>query len=107
MCRSYQRHGITSLTFAEVSAAQIETLWRNHWTIENRKHYVRDVTFGEDRNQMHTGNAPQVLAALRNGLIDLWRSQGWTNLADAIRTYAASVAQTLSFIGAVPSQTLT
>jgi hypothetical protein len=32
---------------------------------------VREVTLGEDRNQMHTGNAPQVLAALRNALSDL------------------------------------
>lgn len=100
-------YGITSLAFAEVAAAQVEVLWRNHWTIENRKHYVRDVTLGEDRNQMHTGHAPQALAALRNALIDLWRAQGWTNIADAVRTYAASIHRTLVLIGALPSPTLT
>jgi predicted transposase YbfD/YdcC len=100
-------YAVTSLAFEEVAAAQVEALWRNHWTIENRKHYVRDVTFGEDRNQMHTGHGPQVLAALRNALIDLWRSQGWINIADAVRTAAASIHHTLAFIGALPHPTLT
>lgn len=94
-------YGITSLPFAEVDARQIEGLWRSHWTIENRKHYVRDVTFGEDRSQLHTGQAPQVLAAMRNALIDLWRSHGWKWMTDALRTYAASVPQALILIGAL------
>lgn len=100
-------YGLTSLRADEADAAMLEQLWRGHWTIENRKHYVRDVTMGEDRNQMHTGQAPHVLAACRNALIDLWRSQGWTNIAEAIRTCAASVAYTLAVIGACPIQTLT
>lgn len=100
-------YGITSLALTEVAAAQMEARWRNHWTIENRKHYVRDVTFGEDRNQLHTGHAPHVLAALRNGLIDLWRSHGWTNMAEAVRTHAASLHRTLACIGAIPNPTLT
>ena len=100
-------YGITSLRPEEAQAAQLERLWRGHWTIENRKHYVRDVTLGEDRNQMHTGNAPQVLAALRNGRIDVWRAQGWTYIADAVRACAASVERTLTLIGALPAETLT
>lgn len=99
-------YGVTSLAFEEVTAAHVEALWRNYWTIENRKHYVRDVPFGEDRNQLHTGHAPQVLAALRDALIDLWRSQGWINIADAVRTAAASVHPTLAFIGAIPHRAL-
>ena len=82
---------ITSLPCSEAGAAQLEALWRGHWTIENRKHYVRDVTLGEDHNQMHTGDAPRVLARLRSALIDLWRWKGWTNIADAVRDSAASV----------------
>jgi hypothetical protein len=61
-------YGITSLPPSEARAAQLEAVWRGHWTIENRKHYVRDVTLGEDRNQMHSGDAPRVLATLRSGL---------------------------------------
>src|SRR5262249_40845520 len=75
-------YGILSLPALEVGARQVEALWRGHWTIENGKHYVRDVTLGEDANQMHSGEAPRVLATLRSGLIDLWRHQGWSNIAD-------------------------
>jgi predicted transposase YbfD/YdcC len=91
--------GLTNLPRAETSARLLETLWRGHWTIESQSHYVRDVTLGEDRNHMRTGQAPQALAALRNGLIGLWRRAGWTNIADAVRATAASVAAALTFIG--------
>ena len=100
-------YGITSLAPTTAQASQLETLWRGHSPIENRKHYVRDVTLGEDRNQMHSGDAPRVLATLRSGLIDLWRSQGWTNIADAVRECAASLQRTLILIGALPESTLT
>jgi predicted transposase YbfD/YdcC len=92
-------YGITNLPVAETSAALLETLWRGHWTIESGTHYVRDVTLGEDGNHMHTGHAPEVLAALRNGLLALWRRAGWTNIADAVRATSASVAAALTFIG--------
>jgi predicted transposase YbfD/YdcC len=111
-CKSGKRtvkvsYAITSLSVEEARAADLEKLWRGHWTIENRKHYVRDVTMGEDRHQMHTGEAPQVLAALRNALIDLWRAHGWSNIADALRDTAASVQRALILIGAVSTGTLT
>ena len=75
--------------------------------IENRQHSVRDVTLGEERNPMHTGNAPRVLASLGSGLIDLWRWKGWTNIAAAVRECAAGVQRTLTLIGALPDSTLT
>ena len=94
-------YGITSLPHTEVDAAGLERLWRGHWTIENRVHYVRDVTMGEDANQSHTGNAPHVLAALRNAVLNLFRHHGWSNIADAFRYHNASVKRTLALIGAV------
>jgi len=39
---------------------------RGHWAIENRLHWVRDVTLGEDACQVRRGSAPEVLAAPRN-----------------------------------------
>lgn len=92
-------YGITNLPVAETSATLLETLWRGHWTIESRSHYVRDVTLGEDANHMRTGEAPEVLAALRNSLLALWRRAGWTNIADAVRATAASVTTALTLIG--------
>ncbi len=91
--------GITSLGWQEARAAQVEALWRGHWGIENKGHYVRDVTLGEDAGQMRVGQAPQALAALRNGLLTRLRSSGVRNIADAIRHYAASVPETLALIG--------
>jgi predicted transposase YbfD/YdcC len=93
-------YGITSIPHTEVGAAGLERLWRGHWTIENRVHYVRDVTMGEDANQTHTGKAPHVLAALRNAILNLFRHHSWNNIADAFRHYNASVKEALDLIGA-------
>jgi len=38
---------------------------RSHWEIENRLHWVRDVTYLEDKSLVRTGNAPRVMASLR------------------------------------------
>jgi hypothetical protein len=61
---------LSSRPHAQMDAAQLQTLRRGHWGIES-VHYVRDVTFGEDASTVHTGHAPQNLAALRNLVIGL------------------------------------
>lgn len=93
-------YGITSLPPELAGPAQLEQIWRGHWTIENRLHYVRDETFREDRCQVHTGAAPQALAALRNAILGLLRFHGWTNIAEATRRYAAQPQRLLQLIGA-------
>lgn len=95
-------YAITDLRPEQADAAGLAALWRGHWTIENRVHYARDVTFGEDACQIHIGTAPQALAILRNALLALLRHQGWTNLAQALRFQAASVTRALQLIGALP-----
>jgi hypothetical protein len=92
-------YALTSVPARRAPAAVLEQLWREHWVIENRVHYVRDVTFGEDAHQMHTGHAPQVLAVVRNALLDQLRAAGWTNMAAALRHYSWSVTDALQFIG--------
>ncbi len=96
-------YGVTSLRPAEASAAEVEALWRGHWTIENRVHRVRDGTFGEDAGQARAGRAPQALAALRNGVLGLLRSRGWTNIAAALRHYGAYAPRALRLLGALPA----
>lgn len=81
------RYAITSLGPRVGPAALLRT-WRGHWAIENRLHYVRDVTFGEDASQVRSGSAPQVLAALRNATLALLRRAGHTNIAAALRATA-------------------
>lgn len=98
--RAVRRHGrvrlekdvtyaITSLPPQRADAATLLAYLRGHWSIENRLHYVRDVTFGEDRSQTRCGAAPQVLATCRNLALSLLRRAGATNVAAALRTYAS------------------
>lgn len=64
-------------------------LVRGHWRIENGLHYVRDVTFGEDRSRLRTGNAPHIMAALRNLALTLIHRLGSRQIAATRRTFAA------------------
>ena len=81
-------YALCSLDLEQVSAHSLLTLWRGHWLIENRLHYVRDVTFGEDASPIHAGRAPQVMAAFRNLAIAAARLAGFSNIAEALRTFA-------------------
>ena len=92
-------YAITSLSPETASPAQLAAFWRGHWGIENRLHWVRDVTFGEDASQVRTGSGPQVIAALRNTTIAILRRAGHTNIAAALRTYAARPADVLALVG--------
>ena len=64
-------YGITSLSGPRGSAKALLTSIRDHWNIENGLHHVRDVTLKEDACRVRSGSAPQVLAALRNGVVHL------------------------------------
>jgi predicted transposase YbfD/YdcC len=92
-------YGITSLPFSAVDAAGLEQLWRGHWTIENRVHRVRDGTMREDSGQIRAGRSAHALADLRNAILNLFRQQGWANIADAFRHHGASVHDCLDLIG--------
>lgn len=72
---------ITDLTCEQADPARLAALVRGHWGIENRLHWVRDVTFGEDRSTVRTGTAAAVMATLRNTAISLFRLAGHHNIA--------------------------
>lgn len=69
---------------------------QGHWCIENRLHWVRDVTLDEDRSQVRTGQAPRVMATLRNTAISLLRLGGWTNIAHGLRHHARDSERALT-----------
>lgn len=92
-------YAVTSLSAERASARQLLQLWREHWHIENKLHWVRDVTFDEDRSQVRTERIPQVMAALRNVAISLLRVCGAENIAAATRRYAARPALALAAVG--------
>jgi len=82
---------ITSVPPGRAGAATLLGWLRGHWGIENRLHYVRDVTMGEDANRTRSGSGPQALAALRNLAISKLRLDSVTNVAAALRRNAARV----------------
>lgn len=97
--REETAYAVTSLSAQRATPARLLTLWREHWHIENKLHWVRDVTFGEDRSTGRAGVGPQLLAALRNLAIGLLRLGGATNIAAACRRYAAQPAVALAAVG--------
>lgn len=92
-------YAITSLPAHRATPQELLALWRGHWGIENRSHWVRDVTFDEDRCQVRTGAAPQVLTAFRNLVISLLRLDHQQNIAAALRRKAAHPAEALALVG--------
>lgn len=93
-------HGVTSRPgTGRASGEALLALVRGHWTIENRLHWVRDVTFDEDRSQVRTGNGPRVMATMRNLAISILRLAGAENIAQAVRWCARNHERALRLVG--------
>jgi predicted transposase YbfD/YdcC len=90
---------LTSLPADLADNIDLDRLVRGHWSIENRVHYVRDVTYDEDRSQAYTGNGPRTLATCRNLAISALRLHGHTNIAKAIRHIARNTTRALTILG--------
>jgi predicted transposase YbfD/YdcC len=91
--------GVTSLCAKRATPADLLGLIRGHWSVENKSHYVRDVTFGEDKSQVRVGNLPQVMAVFRNVAIALIRLSGFANVAKACRYFAARPERAIALVG--------
>ncbi len=91
-------YAVTSATPERADATMLLRTIRGHWGIENRTHYVRDVTFDEDRSQLRSGAAPQAFAASKNLAIALLRRRGWANIAAALRCYAGRPARAVALV---------
>ena len=92
-------HCITSLTPEQATPKDLAGHIRRHWGIENRLHWVRDVSFDEDRSQVRTGSGPHVMVSLRNLAISALRLGGHTNIAAAMRWTARDPSRSLKILG--------
>jgi predicted transposase YbfD/YdcC len=81
-------YAVTSLSAEQASATELAGWVRGHWHIEDRLHWVRDVTYDEDRSQVRTGGGPRAMASLRNLAINMLRLRGATNIAAELRHHA-------------------
>ena len=97
--RRERAYAVTSLGPAQADAARLLGLWRGHWGIENRLHWVRDVGFAEDRAAARAGGVPQALAALRNTAIGLLRAHGHGAIAATRRRLAHDAPGALAILG--------
>lgn len=79
---------VTSATNHDAPPAVLAAWVRGHWSVENKLHWVRDVTFDEDRSQVRTGVGPQVMATLRNTALSILRLTGTGHITTALRRYA-------------------
>jgi predicted transposase YbfD/YdcC len=90
--------GITSLSRDKADAAQLLQLIRCHWEIENSLHYMRDVTFNEDRCRVRSRNKAQSLAAFRNSAITLLRHSSYENIAEGMEILAENKRNALRLV---------
>ena len=93
---------ITSLTAQQASPADLLAYVRQHWEIEVL-HWIRDVTYREDASRIRTGNAPRVMATLRNVSISLLRIGGTTNITAALRHNARKNRRILKLLQLLPA----
>lgn len=86
-------YGISNLSPTMAPPLRLLILIRGHWLIENRLHWRRDVTLGEDACQTRTGAAPALLARLNSAILSLMDRLGVTNVPRQARFFDAHVQQ--------------
>ena len=90
--------GVTSLTPDQVSPRRLMQMVRHHWHIENRLHYVRDVTFHEDACVIRHPKRQHFLASLNNLVIGLIRQAHFHSIPHARRYFAVHYHQALQLL---------
>jgi predicted transposase YbfD/YdcC len=100
--RKLQTHtvfGVTNLPTTHATTTDIAHYLRGHWHIENRLHWVRDLTYHEDTSRVRTGTTPRAMASLRNLAISALRLTGHTNIAKALRHMTRDATRPLKLFG--------
>jgi len=80
------------------NAKKLLILCRDHWSIENSLHWVRDETMNEDRSTARVGIIPQMLASLRNLSLTIVRSEGYNNIVEGREKFVWNVGLAIKTI---------
>ncbi|MGH3966391.1 MAG: ISAs1 family transposase [Pseudonocardiaceae bacterium] len=91
-------YAVTDLPAEQARPADLARWVRGHWCVENRLHWVRDVTYDEDRSQIRTGTGPRAMGSLRNLAVSMLRLSGATNIAQALRHHAWDPLQPVALL---------
>jgi len=92
-------YGVSSLGAEEADPERLLELNRGHWEIENRVHYVRDVSFDEDRSRVRAGSGPRLMASIRNLVISILRLLGFRYIPEGTRYFAMRIDRALELLG--------
>jgi len=99
-----RHYGITSLPPEVADPARLLALRRGHWSIENRLHRRKDVTFGEDASLVHVGQGPTVMALLRDAAVSLLHRTGVRRVASRLRTHSQHPERAVALVlGPLPT----
>jgi predicted transposase YbfD/YdcC len=71
---------------------------RGHWKIENSLHYIKDVTFNEDRLKIRSDSAPQNMSLLRTFVLNIFRKNGYSKIKQATRLLAGKIGLMFSLL---------
>ena len=71
-------------SFSEPSVAFAQRI-RGYGGVDNKVHYVRDVTRGEDASRIRMHPLPQIFTVARNFALNLYRSHEFDSMAQAQR----------------------
>ena len=80
-----------------LSAADFGSAVRAHWGIENKNHYVRDVTMHEDSSRIRT--KPGHFARLRSFALNILRANGVSNVNRELYINALNFGNALAYRG--------
>jgi len=84
---------------SQASAKDVLKYNIDYWVIENKLHYVLDVTFGEDHSRIRTKNAPLIMASLRNLALGIIRLLGAEEVAGTCREFAFNPSLAIDCLG--------
>ncbi|NJO43967.1 MAG: ISAs1 family transposase [Cyanobacteria bacterium CRU_2_1] len=85
---------LSSLT---LEADQFAHRIRDHWQVENKLHWVKDVVLAEDQAPLCAGHALTNFAIIRTIAVNLFRANGFTSITKGIRAVAHDIHQLFSF----------
>ena len=92
-CTEYSYY-ISTVLF---SAKKFNHIIRDHWGIENRNHYVRDVTLEEDASRIRKN--PGIFVKLRSFALNILRHNGVKNVSNTLYSNSLDINQVLNYEG--------
>ncbi len=91
-------YGWTSLSQKRCSPQRLLALTRAHWAVENRLHWRRDATLGEDDCGVRLLPVAQTLAVLNTVVLSLMDRHQVSNVARQIRRFVSHPDEALAWV---------